>query len=148
MGAFGARGARVKGNEDGRCARAGPRALPMDDVDVQRALLACDGHRGALTRAKAEGARADGRDLNTPDHWVARHPSLVRLTGTHPFNCEPPLRALMEAGSVTPAELHFVRNHGAAQRHRVGRARGAGGGERLGHGGGRTGWTRCCASRR
>ena len=115
MGAFGARGARVKGNEDGRCARAGPRALPMDDVDVQRALLACDGHRGALTRAKAEGARADGRDLNTPDHWVARHPSLVRLTGTHPFNCEPPLRALMEAGSVTPAELHFVRNHGAAQ---------------------------------
>lgn len=34
-------------------------------------------------------------------------------TGTHPFNCEPPLSTLMECGAITPAPLHFVRNHGA-----------------------------------
>eukprot|EP00954_Amorphochlora_amoebiformis_P000066 5291-Amorphochlora_amoeboformis.AAC.1 len=82
----------------------------------------------------------DGRDKGTPDNWVGRHPSLVRLTGRHPFNCEPPLKDLMDAGFITPsnqidmhafqtcqhlqyfrlgwvylhvqAPLHFVRNHG------------------------------------
>ena len=50
---------------------------------------------------------------STPDEWVPRHPSLVRLTGRHPFNCEPPLKDLMEAGFITPSALHYVRNHGA-----------------------------------
>ena len=44
---------------------------------------------------------------------MPRHPSLVRLTGRHPFNCEPPLKDLMEAGFITPSALHYVRNHGA-----------------------------------
>ena len=38
---------------------------------------------------------------------------MVRLTGKHPFNTEPPLPLLMEHGFITPAALHYVRNHGA-----------------------------------
>jgi nitrate reductase (NAD(P)H) len=37
---------------------------------------------------------------------------MVRLTGRHPFNTEPPLPLLMEHGFITPAALHYVRNHG------------------------------------
>ena len=44
---------------------------------------------------------------------LPRHPDLVRLTGRHPFNVEPPLSKLMEQGFITPAALHYVRNHGA-----------------------------------
>jgi nitrate reductase (NAD(P)H) len=44
---------------------------------------------------------------------VPRHKDLVRLTGRHPFNVEPPLPKLMEYGFLTPASLHYVRNHGA-----------------------------------
>jgi nitrate reductase (NAD(P)H) len=66
----------------------------------------------------------DKKDEGTPDSWVPRHPDLVRLTGRHPFNCEPTLADLMKHGFVTPASLHYVRNHGAAPRiewskHRV-----------------------------
>ncbi|OAX35875.1 hypothetical protein K503DRAFT_867968 [Rhizopogon vinicolor AM-OR11-026] len=53
------------------------------------------------------------QDLGTPDNWVNRNPELVRLTGKHPFNSEAPLGVLFEAGFLTPAHLHFVRNHGA-----------------------------------
>ena len=54
----------------------------------------------------------DERDQKTPDDWVKRHPELVRLTGRHPFNCEPPLPKLKEGGFITPQTLHYVRNHG------------------------------------
>ncbi|KAJ3191497.1 hypothetical protein HK101_007658 [Irineochytrium annulatum] len=60
--------------------------------------------------------RVDERDKGTPDEWVPRHKDLVRLTGRHPFNCEPPLRDLMRQGWITPASLHYVRNHGAVPR--------------------------------
>ena len=52
-------------------------------------------------------------DRSTPDEWVPRHPALVRLTGRHPFNCEPLLPDLKKAGFITPPQLHYVRNHGA-----------------------------------
>ena len=55
----------------------------------------------------------DKKDVGTPDEWIPRHPDLVRLTGRHPFNVEPPLPKLMEHGFITPAALHYVRNHGA-----------------------------------
>ena len=55
----------------------------------------------------------DPKDGKTPDKWVPRHPDLVRLTGIHPFNCEPALKDLMKHGHKTPASLHYVRNHGA-----------------------------------
>ncbi|KAJ3124881.1 hypothetical protein HK098_000819 [Nowakowskiella sp. JEL0407] len=68
-----------------------PPAAPMADVSVDK---------------------VDPRDENTPDDWVRRHPDLVRLTGRHPFNCEPPLSALIEEGWITSPALHYVRNHG------------------------------------
>jgi hypothetical protein len=36
----------------------------------------------------------DCRDVATPDSWVVRDGRLVRLTGRHPFNCEPPLHVI------------------------------------------------------
>ena len=53
------------------------------------------GSEEALAKAKVVGATPDARDEGTPDAWVPRHESLVRLTGTHPFNVEPPLTELM-----------------------------------------------------
>lgn len=61
---------------------------------------------------RLKGYGVDERDANTPDRWVRRHPDLVRLTGKHPFNCEAPLKRLMEHGFLTPVALHYVRNHG------------------------------------
>ncbi|CDF34669.1 unnamed protein product [Chondrus crispus] len=54
----------------------------------------------------------DDRDKNSPDNWIPRHPDLVRLTGKHPFNCEPPIGKLLKQGFITPVSLHYVRNHG------------------------------------
>jgi len=49
---------------------------------------------------------------------------LIRLTGQHPLNAEPPLGLLLDAGPLTPSPLHYVRNHGPVPRldwesHRV-----------------------------
>ncbi|EMR91014.1 putative nitrate reductase protein [Botrytis cinerea BcDW1] len=52
-------------------------------------------------------------DLKTPDNQVPRDPRLIRLTGIHPFNVEPPLSALYDEGFLTSPELFYVRNHGA-----------------------------------
>eukprot|EP01026_Neomeris_dumetosa_P019176 TRINITY_DN1769_c0_g1_i3.p1 TRINITY_DN1769_c0_g1~~TRINITY_DN1769_c0_g1_i3.p1 ORF type:complete len:466 (-),score=60.97 TRINITY_DN1769_c0_g1_i3:515-1912(-) len=56
--------------------------------------------------------QVDERDADTKDNWIPRHPSLIRLTGRHPFNSEPPHLDLMGEGFLTPTSLHFVRNHG------------------------------------
>lgn len=37
-------------------------------------------------------------DKGTPDSHVPRDPRLIRLTGVHPFNVEPPLTALYNEG--------------------------------------------------
>lgn len=116
--------ARARGNEDGRCDERGTPCLPMPREFIRAQLAANMGSEEALAKAKVVGATPDARDEGTPDAWVPRHESLVRLTGTHPFNVEPPLTELMECGGITPAELHLVRNHGAAQKcewdsHRV-----------------------------
>ncbi|RLM60584.1 hypothetical protein C2845_PM14G16610 [Panicum miliaceum] len=65
---------------------------------------------------EVEPAAHDRRDVGTADAWVERNPSLIRLTGKHPLNCEPPLARLMRHGFITPAPLHYVRNHGAVPR--------------------------------
>eukprot|EP01025_Chloroclados_australasicus_P043903 TRINITY_DN4713_c0_g2_i1.p2 TRINITY_DN4713_c0_g2~~TRINITY_DN4713_c0_g2_i1.p2 ORF type:complete len:856 (+),score=123.10 TRINITY_DN4713_c0_g2_i1:117-2684(+) len=57
--------------------------------------------------------KIDQRDADTKDNWIPRHPDLIRLTGRHPFNSEPPHLDLMAEGFITPTSLHFVRNHGA-----------------------------------
>ncbi|XP_060198179.1 nitrate reductase [NADH] 2-like isoform X1 [Lycium barbarum] len=54
----------------------------------------------------------DTRDEGTADNWIERNFSLIRLTGKHPFNSEPPLARLMHHGFITPVPLHYVRNHG------------------------------------
>ncbi|XP_043715008.1 nitrate reductase [NADH]-like [Telopea speciosissima] len=61
---------------------------------------------------EVEPSILDLRDQGTADSWVERNPSLIRLTGKHPFNCEPSLTRLMHHGFITPAPLHYVRNHG------------------------------------
>ncbi|CAO2040533.1 unnamed protein product [Urochloa humidicola] len=63
-------------------------------------------------RLDVEPPVQDPRDEATSDAWVRRHPALVRLTGKHPFNSEPPIPRLMSHGFITPAPLHYVRNHG------------------------------------
>ena len=61
----------------------------------------------------AKYPEVDIRDLKVADKWVHRHPSLIRLTGVHPFNVEPPLPQLLDYGFYSPVNLHIVRNHGA-----------------------------------
>ncbi|PLN77604.1 nitrate reductase [NADPH] [Aspergillus taichungensis] len=51
-------------------------------------------------------------DKGTPDNHVPRDSRLIRLTGVHPFNVEPPLTALYNEGFLTSPELFYVRNHG------------------------------------
>ena len=67
-------------------------------------------------RLEVEPPVHDPRDEATSDAWVRRHPALVRLTGKHPFNSEPPVPRLMAHGFITPAPLHYVRNHGSVPR--------------------------------
>ncbi|KAI9374961.1 hypothetical protein BJX61DRAFT_215469 [Aspergillus egyptiacus] len=57
-------------------------------------------------------------DQGTPDSHVPRDPRLIRLTGVHPFNVEPPLTSLFQEGFLTPPELFYVRNHGPVPRVR------------------------------
>eukprot|EP00240_Pyramimonas_obovata_P003802 CAMPEP_0118926636 /NCGR_PEP_ID=MMETSP1169-20130426/4281_1 /TAXON_ID=36882 /ORGANISM="Pyramimonas obovata, Strain CCMP722" /LENGTH=374 /DNA_ID=CAMNT_0006868229 /DNA_START=150 /DNA_END=1271 /DNA_ORIENTATION=- len=79
-----------------------------------KAELSVRGTTQWLHRSKWDVDKVDSRDRGTPDEWIQRHPELIRLTGRHPFNCEPPPKLLNEAGFLTPASIHYVRNHGAA----------------------------------
>jgi len=63
--------------------------------------------------APGDATVADYRDVGTPDEWLPRDGRLVRLTGRHPFNVEPPLSVLNKTRFLTPSCLHYVRNHGA-----------------------------------
>mmetsp|Transcript_2470 Transcript_2470/g.3713 ORF Transcript_2470/g.3713 Transcript_2470/m.3713 type:complete len:886 (-) Transcript_2470:225-2882(-) len=58
----------------------------------------------------------DYRDTGTPDEWLPRDGRLVRLTGRHPFNVEPPLAIHNRFKFITPTSLQYVRNHGACPR--------------------------------
>ena len=58
----------------------------------------------------------DHRDVGTPDEWLPRDGRLVRLTGRHPFNVEPPMSELRKTRFITPSSMHYVRNHGACPR--------------------------------
>lgn len=93
-------------------------------IDAQLASDTFHGMKGATACAKQYAAAepagvwidvntVDERDKGTPDDWICRHPELVRLTGLHPFNCEPPLSLCMAQGFICPPQLHYVRNHGA-----------------------------------
>lgn len=58
----------------------------------------------------------DVADQLTPDNWIPRSKTLIRLTGQHPLNAEPKLSSLFEAGLITPNSLHYVRNHDSVPR--------------------------------
>eukprot|EP00439_Symbiodinium_sp_Y106_P063839 s4047_g9.t3 len=60
-----------------------------------------------------DAKEVDARDANTPDKCICRHPAMQRNTGMHPFNAEPPMQKLQDAGWITPASLLVVRQHGA-----------------------------------
>ncbi len=55
----------------------------------------------------------DYRDQGTPDEWIPRDGRLIRLTGRHPFNAEPPVSIHYKYKFITPPALHYVRSHGA-----------------------------------
>ncbi|KAL8199522.1 hypothetical protein R6Q57_013090 [Mikania cordata] len=75
-----------------------------DEVDYSLAIK--------KSNSDLEGSVFNTQDAGTADQWIERNPSMVRLTGKHPFNSEPPLTKLMHHGFITPAALHYVRNHG------------------------------------
>ncbi|KAK8624177.1 hypothetical protein V6N13_065530 [Hibiscus sabdariffa] len=77
-----------------------------DEIDDYKAMI-------VKSKKEVEPSILDVRDEATADNWIERNPSLVRLTGKHPFNSEPPLNRLMHHGFITPVPLHYVRNHGA-----------------------------------
>ncbi|KAJ7965621.1 Nitrate reductase [Quillaja saponaria] len=68
--------------------------------------------------SEVEPSIFDHRDEGTADNWIERNASLVRLTGKHPFNSEPPLNRLMHHGFITPVPIHYVRNHGPVPKAR------------------------------
>ena len=51
----------------------------------------------------------------SPDSWIPRTPTLIPLTGPHPYNAEPPL-SLHAAHLITPTLAHYVRNRGTVPR--------------------------------
>lgn len=65
---------------------------------------------------KSDAVQPLATDSNTPDGWIARDERLIRLTGKHPFNVEPPLSALFSKGFLTPQNLFYVRTHGDTPR--------------------------------
>jgi nitrate reductase (NAD(P)H) len=82
-----------------------PSAVPVPWRDMD-----AEGRTG--TPVEDESA-CDFRDEKSPDDWVKRDGRLVRLTGKHPFNVEPPVAILHQYQFITPSSLHYVRNHGA-----------------------------------
>lgn len=81
-------------------------------TEVSSALTKVAATQNTLLPKTHLATEVDDRDKGTPDAWIPRHPDLVRLTGKHPFNCEPPIGQMLDQGFITPISLHYVRNHG------------------------------------
>ncbi|CAH1428905.1 unnamed protein product [Lactuca virosa] len=92
-----------------------PKKLPPETYDSSDDEEDEGDYRDAIKKSNSEleSSVFDSRDQGTADQWIERNQSMVRLTGKHPFNAEPPLTKLMQHGFITPAPLHYVRNHGA-----------------------------------
>jgi len=89
-----------------------PKAIPVPTVNKNGDTPSEDTIKKAKTMWDLKDT-PDHRDVGTPDEWVPRDGRLVRLTGRHPFNVEPPLAIHNEYKFITPSSLHYVRNHGA-----------------------------------
>lgn len=88
-----------------------PRAIPVPHLSKKEDTPSEKEVRNAKTMWDI--STPDHRDKGTPDEWIPRDGRLVRLTGRHPFNVEPPLSVLNEHRFITPSSMHYVRNHGA-----------------------------------
>ncbi|KAK4174295.1 nitrate reductase [NADH] [Triangularia setosa] len=75
-----------------------------------------DGKQQCPQKHNRSSISIDEQDQFTPDNWLPRCPDLIRLTGKHPMNAEPPLTRLLDGGLITPNELHYIRNHGPVPR--------------------------------
>ncbi len=89
-----------------------PRAIPIPYVNKQHDTPPFSDILEAETMYDMQST-PDYRDQGTPDEWVPRDGRLVRLTGRHPFNAEPPIAIQNDHKFITPASLHYVRSHGA-----------------------------------
>ena len=89
-----------------------PSQIPVPYVNKQNDTPAAEVISNAKTMWDLKEC-PDHRDVGTPDEWVPRDGRLVRLTGRHPFNVEPPLSVHNQFRFITPSSLHYVRNHGA-----------------------------------
>eukprot|EP00548_Thalassiothrix_antarctica_P012466 CAMPEP_0194159262 /NCGR_PEP_ID=MMETSP0152-20130528/77729_1 /TAXON_ID=1049557 /ORGANISM="Thalassiothrix antarctica, Strain L6-D1" /LENGTH=797 /DNA_ID=CAMNT_0038868805 /DNA_START=962 /DNA_END=3355 /DNA_ORIENTATION=- len=89
-----------------------PSAIPVPQIDKDSRLAPSDKVQEAKSMFDLSDY-PDYRDKGTPDEWVPRDGKLVRLTGRHPFNVEPPLSVHKANPFITPSCLHYVRNHGA-----------------------------------
>eukprot|EP00588_Corethron_pennatum_P032086 CAMPEP_0194349064 /NCGR_PEP_ID=MMETSP0171-20130528/106878_1 /TAXON_ID=218684 /ORGANISM="Corethron pennatum, Strain L29A3" /LENGTH=1006 /DNA_ID=CAMNT_0039116471 /DNA_START=78 /DNA_END=3098 /DNA_ORIENTATION=- len=88
-----------------------PRAIPVPYISSDKSVPSASEIEAA--KIPTDIKRADFRDVGTPDEWVPRDGKLVRLTGRHPFNVEPPLSVHNEHRFITPSSMHYVRNHSA-----------------------------------
>ncbi|GES59192.1 nitrate reductase [Aspergillus terreus] len=89
-----------------------PRRPPLIKVEEEEDIAAARQAKLPLPPPSKRPTEVLGVDKGTPDHHVPRDPRLIRLTGVHPFNVEPPLTALYKEGFLTTQELFYVRNHG------------------------------------
>lgn len=89
-----------------------PKAIPVPTINKNGDTPSDDAVKNAKTMWDMKDS-PDHRDVGTPDEWIPRDGRLVRLTGRHPFNVEPPLSVHHEHKFITPSSLHYVRNHGA-----------------------------------
>jgi len=89
-----------------------PRAIPVPSLNKDDETPPEDVIENAKTMWDVKGF-PDHRDVGTPDEWIPRDGRLVRLTGRHPFNVEPPMSIHNKYKFITPCSLHYVRNHGA-----------------------------------
>jgi len=89
-----------------------PRAIPVPYLSKNEDTPSKETIDGAKTMFDLQST-PDYRDKGTPDEWVPRDGRLVRLTGRHPFNVEPPVSVHNKYKFITPSSLHYVRNHGA-----------------------------------
>jgi nitrate reductase (NAD(P)H) len=83
------------------------------EQQYRSSMTSNDGKGRSPLRDEELPKQVDEADQFSPDNWIPRSDSLIRLTGKHPLNAEVDLTALFEAGLITPSPIHYVRNHGA-----------------------------------
>lgn len=81
-----------------------PRKPPLIKVEEEEDIAAAKQANLPLPPPSKRPTEVLSVDKGTPDHHVPRDPRLIRLTGVHPFNVEPPLTALYKEGKSSRIE--------------------------------------------